>query len=369
MTPLLAPRLYVVDAARGFAVVAMVLAHTAPFVRDVAPSAVRYGESLLTDLAAPLFALLIGITIALTSRAAGATARSRGRYRVETSIKAVVLIVLGIVLGLTYSGVAVVLDYLGVTLLVALPFLFMRARTLFVLAAAFTAVSPLVVDAILKAVAAQPSLMYPWTPLSTVLDWIALAPSYRLVGLLPLYLLGLGLGRILFDRGTLPVLPLVVGSALVFAGAEAWRFLGMPGPGVRGGYYEVIRDTALAVGSFAVIYFLTDAASGRVRTVARRIFAPLAVQGTMALSIYVLHVVLLMGVYGGWLLLRPPKGSPVGWVYQIGLVIVCWIFAAVWWRWLGTGPLERLLGFLSGRRPFSSLWARSTRVALANPLP
>ncbi len=349
-------RLYVLDAARGFAVAAMVIAHTAPFLPDRTPRAVTYAEEVLNDLAAPLFALLIGITLALTSERASESPRARARYRIETAVKAAVLIGLGIVLGLTYSGVAVVLDYLGVTLLITLPLLFLRPKVLFVLAAALTVLSPPVVGALRATALVNPTWIYPPTPFTTVLDWIALAPSYRVAGLLPLYLLGLGLGRVLFDRGRLPVPRLILASALVFVLAEVWRYVGLPGPGVRGGYYEMIRDTALAVGAFTAIHYLTDLASTRIRQVSRRLFAPLAVQGTMALSIYVLHVVLLMGLYGGWILPRPSGDGLGGWLVQVGLLTVCWLFAATWSRWLGTGPIERLLGVVSGRHRWSSLW-------------
>lgn len=354
-----ASRHYVLDAARGFAVVAMVIAHTQPFLPSGTGRPITYVEDVLNDLAAPLFAFLIGITLALTSERARDSSAARTRYRIETAVKAIVLIGLGIVLGLTYSGVAVVLDYLGVTLLITLPMLFLRPKVLFVLAALLTVVSPPIVSTIRAAALVNPTWVTPGTPSSIVLDWLVLAPSYRVAGLLPLYLLGLGLGRVLFERGRLPVRRLFLASALVFVLAEAWRYLDLAGPGVKGGYYEMIRDTALAVGAFTAIHYLTDLASTGVQRISRRLFAPLAVQGRMALSIYVVHVVLLMGIRNGWLPL-PSGDGPAGWLIQVGLVMFCWLFAASWSRWLGAGPLERCLGVVSGRHRWSSLWVART---------
>lgn len=365
-------RLYALDATRGFAVVAMVIAHTAPGIRSIAPSPVRYAEGVLNDLAAPLFALVIGVTIALTSQAAATTARGRTRYRLETAIKALVLIGLGLLLGLQFSGVIIVLEYLGFALLVALPLLFLSTRTCLILAAAIFAVSPLLVEGARRIVAANPTLLaQPSSPLTLVVDWIALGPSYRLVGILPLYLLGIGLGRVLLGRRHLPIRLMLIASIAGFVAMTAWSFFTSPEtplvdvvrPGIRGSYYEVIRDASMAVGAFTVIYWLTDLSPKRIQRTARRLLSPIAVQGTMALSIYVLHVVLLMGIYNGWLLAPATvqqtwlTGNARGLIIQIGLVLICWLFAAAWWKWLGAGPIERLLGVVTARHRPSSLWA------------
>ncbi|MFT3888051.1 MAG: acyltransferase family protein [Arachnia sp.] len=355
-------RVYALDAIRGFAIVAMVIAHTAPFIRSTVGRVVTYPEAILNDVAAPLFAMLIGATMALTTGRIGADPAAKRSYRIQTAIRAAILIGLGLLLDLVFSGVHIVLDVLGVTMLAALPFLFLRSRTLLVLGSVLLLAGPLFVAAFRALVAAQPDWFFPPNVLTKIVSWIALDQSYRLVGLLPLFLIGIVLGRSLIDKRRLPVPAMVTAAVLVFGAAEAWRFLGGPGTDVRGGYYEVLRDCAMAVGAFAVIAYLTDLASSRVQAVARRLMAPLAVQGTMALSIYVLHVVVLMALYNdvvapGFAMAALAGTTKAGWLVQIGLVLFCWLFALAWRRWLGVGPIERLMGVVTGRYPLSSLWS------------
>ena len=67
--------------------------------------------------------------------------------------------------------------------------------------------------------------------------------------------------------------------------------------------------------------------------------------GTLALSLYVLHVAMLaLWAPGGrW----PAENDLVGW-----LVIVPGTLAVgyLWWRFVGTGPVEWLMGAATGRR-------------------
>ncbi|MFT3874815.1 MAG: DUF418 domain-containing protein [Propioniciclava sp.] len=359
--PTSSTRWYVLDAARGIAVVTMVIAHTMPYVRSITPAAVDFAVAALNP-AAPLFALLVGLTMALTSRSAAASARGRSSYRRGTVARSVVLICLGLLLGMTYSGVSVVLDYLGVTLMATVPFIFLAPRALLVATAVVTLFGPLVVSAARAAVAAHPALIQPRTPVATIADWIVLGEDYRLLSLLPLFLLGLALGRIGLARGGLPAIRLIAVSALVFAACSAWGWRDMPGFDIPGGHYEVVRDIATAVGAFAVIYYLTDAATERVQRASRWLLTPFTAQGRMALSVYALHVTILIAIQKGWVIpdLKERLMSshpPLGWLIQIGVLMVCWLFATLWWRWLGVGPLERVMGFVSGRHPLSSLWA------------
>lgn len=64
----------------------------------------------------------------------------------------------------------------------------------------------------------------------------------------------------------------------------------------------------------------------------------------MALSLYLLHVALIAGFnvqYG-----RSLDNNYLGWAIIVPVMIaVGW----AWWRYVGTGPVERLLGFVTGR--------------------
>ena len=222
-TPRAAPRVVALDTIRGFAIVAMIVAHSIPFTAAVTPDFVLAGEALLNDVASPLFALVIGATIALNTRSEryGSRGRNRSRFRLETAIKAVVLIAIGLALDLAYSGVAVVLDFLGATLLVALPFLFMSIRGLLVTIGVLCAVGPPVIEWARGLATATPTLVYPPTPFTIALDWLALGTSYRVVSLLPLLLLGIVLGRWALGRTRRTVIVTVIG-VLVFAASIPW---------------------------------------------------------------------------------------------------------------------------------------------------
>lgn len=355
-----ASRLLIVDAARGFAVTAMIIAHTAPFLKP-APRGVGLAQSLLNDVAAPLFALVIGLTVAVTAAPPGTATAQRRRYRVQTAIRAGALIAIGLLLDIRFSGVTVVLQHLGVTMLAMLPFLFMRTRPLLAWGAAFLVVGPAVVT--WCRIYGIPMLS-PNSPLAVraVLDWIVLGRSYQALTLLPLALIGIVIGRtILRQRRAMTIL--LAASVAGFLTVQLWIALDLPGRSLRGGYVEAWREAPLALGALAAIVLLTDLAPDRVLRMTVPPARAVAVMGTMSLSVYVLHVLILMGLYS----VQPTAAEslafwrvqPRGWLAQIGLVLVCWIFAAAWWRWMGTGPVERVLGVVSGRhRPATLLHRR-----------
>lgn len=360
-------RVYSVDAVRGFAIFAMVVAHTVVFTQQASPKALLFVESVLNDLAAPTFALIIGVSLALTSPAAADTRANRWSFRLQTAIKAAILIVLGFALEFAPSGVSVVLDYLGAILLAALPLIFLRTRWLLVVAALVAAAGPPLIELLRTAATNDPTLVSPTTPVTVILDWALLGHSYRISGLLPLLLIGVVIGRSVLGsrRRTLWLLGVAAFGLVV---TQFWTFADLPGSGVRGGYVEVIRDACLAVGSFAVLSWLLDLTSPRVAAVARRVAEPLAVQGRMALSIYVFQVLLLIGIWASPIAAPDSpvwQGSPLGWAVQLGVLFSCWAFAAAWWRVLGTGPIERVMGVCTGRHPWSSLWAVAPRPAVS----
>lgn len=347
-------RLFSLDAARGFAIIAMVVAHTAPFVAP-APKVITLVEGLLNDVAAPLFALIIGVTLSVTSNDRLLPAGARTAFRRSFALKALVLIGLGFALEIEPSGVNIVLDFLGVTMLLSLPLIFLRSRTLLCWAAGILALTPGVVTFMRTLAVTHPDMVYPSSATTVVLDWLFLGRSYQVPIFLGMLLLGIVLGRMLLG-GRLPHLYLFAVSAAGFMVTKAVGHLVVPdtSPAVRGGYLEVLGETALALLVFTAIVFICDQATGAPARTARRVFAFASVQGRMALSIYVFHV-------GVLILIVSARGaadsanarwfeSPRGWLIQIGLVLLCWLFAAAWSRWFGSGPLEQAIGRLSGRR-------------------
>lgn len=357
-------RVFAIDAVRGFAIFAMVVAHTAPYLQPT-PRPLEIVEGLLNDVAAPLFALVIGVTISLTAPSAARgddDARQRWIYRAQTGAKALVLIALGFLLEFAPSGVNIVLDYLGIMLLTMIPLLFLRTRSLLIVAGALLAVGPGIVTMVRQIAETTPSLIFPRTIGTRLLDWFVLGVAYQVLALLAMGLIGMAIGRsVLRDRRAFTFL--FWGSVIAFIPFKAWKMLDLPGSEIRGGYAEVLSEAALAIGVFSFVVLVTDLASSRVRRTTQLIAAPLVVQGRMALSIYVFHVLVLMEVVQ--LRMRFAESSiewfmwPRGLIIQLGVIAICWMFAAFWWRWIGIGPVERLLGVVSGRHGLSSLYARN----------
>jgi uncharacterized membrane protein YeiB len=374
-------RVAALDAVRGFAIVAMIVAHAIPFTRAVTPQPVLAGEALLNDVASPLFAFVIGATLALNI--GGLPRTERTRFRIQTAIKAAALIVLGFSLDLVEAHVAVVLDYLGAAMLVAIPLLFCSTRTLLAITAALCVAGPLITDAARQATFAVPGLAFPVTPITVVLDWLALGESYRVLGLLPLLLLGIVVARWVgaADVST-PAVPgdaparleartrparvaviVAIGVAL-FAASVPWREIAVAdGTYTSGSYPDLLRDLGLTLLAYGVITLLIDGTRGRMQRAARVVLRPLSAQGEMALSVYALHVLVLAAIWaspigaddGGWV------GTMRGWLITAALLVGCAVFAILWSRVLGTGPLERVIGVVSGRHPIGRRTAEPQR--------
>ncbi|MFV0433012.1 MAG: DUF418 domain-containing protein [Leucobacter sp.] len=321
------------------------------------PRPVELVENLLNDVAAPLFALIIGVTITLTAPAAeragsAETSALRRRYRLQTAVKAGVLIALGFLLEFAPSGVNIVLDYLGVMLLVMIPLLFLSNRTLIIVAAAIVAIGPALVTLVRQLAITAPTLIYPQNFFTVVLDWFVLGTGYQVPIFVAMGLAGLVIGRTILRNRRALLIVLVV-SVIAFIPPKIWKMRDLPGYDIRGNYPEVLNETALAIGLFALILLLTDLASSRLRRFTVPIFTPFVAPGRMALSVYVFHVLILMWIvdllFDVSPVMLPWFTWPRGLAIQIGLVVLCWAFAAAWSRWVGVGPLERVIGVLSGR--------------------
>lgn len=340
----------------------MIVAHAIPFTVAVTPGFILAGEALLNDVASPLFALVIGATIALNTRADRFASRgaSRSRFRAETAIKAVVLIGIGLALGLGYSRVAVVLEFLGTTLLVALPFLFVSTRWLLVAITALCLAGPPVIEWTRDVATATPTLVYPPTPFTVALDWLALDSSYRVLSLLPLLLLGIVLGRWALGRPGRTVIIAACG-VVAFGASVPWREAAVAaGTFTSGSYPDLLRDLGLSLIAYGGLSLLVDATRGRWRTATRAVMLPLTAQGEMALSVYVLHIVALMVIWASPLAATGSVwiGTPRGWLLTAALLAGCAAFAIVWTRTLGPGPIERLVGVVTLRHPIGFIWFR-----------
>ncbi|WP_271985621.1 acyltransferase family protein [Pseudoclavibacter terrae] len=357
-------RLNSLDVVRGFAIFAMIIAHTVVFLDDREPRALEVLFHFLNDAASPLFALVIGVTAGYQLREASRwDARRKSFFAISWVIKSIVLILVGLLLSINFSGVLIVLDFLGIMMLVATPFLFLPAAWSAGAALVFLAAAPIVNEAARNWALTSASM---YDPTALLLDWTVLGSAYRLTNLLPMLLIGFLLAR--WQLGDLRRTAWVFGGGAVLLGASLlmrrWEEA-TTGVAQSGSYGDEARDLGLALLAYAGIQLLGDFSGERMRTWFARLTRPLADMGTMAFTIYCLHVLILTAIWsqlllgeenwlaGPGLIYRQPEGV----LTMVAIMVVCMLFATLWRRYLGVGPLERVIGVLSLRHPPETLLA------------
>jgi hypothetical protein len=361
-----------VDAARGVALLGMMAVHIVPPVD--ANGDVTLAFQLAAGRSSALFAVLAGVSLALLTRWTPATSgRTKARDRVSIATRALLVVGLGLALGIPDAGVAVILVYYGVFFLLTLPFLGLSARALAAWSLgtliAVPVLSHLVRPHIPPASYAVPTLEFfdrPWwnslteltlTGYYPALPWMAYLFAGLAVGKLDLrsrtvalWLLGGGaalavaarvVSAVLLDRfGGLDALsaqtpdlfgrPLEEMLATGLFGTTptgSWWWLAVAAP-----HTATPFDLATTIGAALAVlgFFLL------VLTRPQWWAAPVVAVGSMTLTLYSLHIVLLDT------LLPRTMSLAYGWH-----VLVAIVFALVWRRFLGQGPLERLTQLVS----------------------
>lgn len=319
-------RLSGIDAARGLAVLGMFAAHLVPDGDT---------ENLADGRSSVLFATLAGMALGLLSGGSAPTPRGeRFPVRRRIAIRALVLVLLGLVLWTLGSGIAIILDYYGVFFLVLLPVLFAPRLVLAAVALASVGLgTALLADA--------PESPAGW-PNDGLLLWL---PSEWFVtgyypGLLWLAYLAVGLALARTGLGRTAVqLGMLVGGTVVSAiGYGTAATLGLDA--------SAHSNTALeALGAGGLAVAIVGALSLAVRAPAvSLVLTPLRAVGSMPLTIYTAQILALA-------LARSAAGGPLEddakWLLLTVLVIASLVFASLWRRLLGRGPLEGLLARLT----------------------
>ncbi len=364
-----AGRLVGLDVARCLALLGMVATHVLPATG--VDGTLTTTQWLAGGRASALFAVLLGVSLALVS--GGSRPHTGGwlaRDAAGLAVRAVLVAAIGLLLGRLDTGIAVILTYYGVVMLLALPFLALRARALLGLAVAWAVLSPLVSQVLRPELPprqfdspAPEQLEEP----GRLLGELLLTGYYPAFCWLAYVLLGMGLGRLdLRPVGTalrLAVVGLLVAvgatiaswvlsAAVGFTGDDLaaveggmfgqtplgeWRWLAVVAPHsttpfdllqTGGSAMLVIGACLLLVAGVAV------AGDGAVRVVAVVFGA-----GTATLSLYALHVV--MRTEQVW-----PAEEPGS--FRWHLLVLLWAGAVL--VALGRrGPLEWVVGLLPRR--------------------
>ena len=322
-------RIVGIDVARGIAIIGMFAAHTVP-----RPSA---SELLVDGRPSILFATLAGVSIGLLT--GGDAPRQSGRVTAlrGIAIRALVLFLIGVALSILPSGIAVILDYYGVMFLLMLPAVFLPRAALALLAVAIAIVAPLLASAAESTVST---------------GWAGLAAEYLLIGRypafvwLPFLLVGLLCAR--SDLRSPKTQRWMVGAgtiAMVVGYAAAFVLPGVSAEAHSGSTAELVGSGGFAIAVIGVLLRLAQ------RPGFAAALSPVAAAGSMPLTSYTLQVLVLAGC--SWL--AGTVAGTVDWVPEypgwpllIGLTIASLLFAMVWRRFFGAGPLERLLRLVAG---------------------
>lgn len=328
-------RLSVADVLRGIAIVAMLVAHAGPFFPD-ASWLVHFCRDNLNDLASPLFVLVMGMSAQIVRNRGG----SLGTMWARQALRGGILIALGMWMATWGSWVAIVLQPLGLLLIFGVPLLLLGTRVLSAVALALVLLSQPLLTLARDAM---------WVHSHSFLvrefaNWAALGTSYRLVNLLPFFLLGALLLRHGFKRDGLLWAMAAVAPVAYVARAVAEKMLWVQD--VRSGdYLDTLHDVGLVFAVYVVIVLVSTARASAIRKGWEAVSLPFQAWGQLALSLYVLHV----GLIALWARANgmPTENTYLGWLLVVpGVALI----GLAWWRWVGTGPVEWVMGLVTGRR-------------------
>ncbi|MCW2616373.1 MAG: hypothetical protein JWN08_3367 [Frankiales bacterium] len=351
-------RLQGVDAARGVALLGMVAVHVLP--SEDPDGSVSLTDQLASGRSAAAFAVLAGVGLALASN------RWDARRRLALVLRAALIGAVGLGLGALDSGVAVILAYYAVFFLLVQPFLGWRPRRLLLLAVALALLVPVISqqvrDQLPERDPSSPGFSRLGEP-GPLLSELLLTGYYPAAAWLAYLVLGLAVGRLALHRAGVAVGIATCGAGLMASSVgasrlllgplggedELTRYLGAP-PDVQSGFFGNVPtdpgwwlavdaphsttppDLAGTAGAALLVL-------GVALLVARRaavLLAPLAAVGSMPLSLYTAHVVLLG--------LTDTDDPERYYLLQVAAAVA---FALVWRRWLGRGPLEAVLAVVT----------------------
>ena len=337
------------------------------------------GQWLPGGRASALFAVLAGVSLALmTGRRTPVAGRERRARSAGLAARALLVATVGLLLGEVDSGLAVILTYYGLLFLLGIAFVGLRAPALFVLAAAWTVLAPVLSQILRPELPPRqfesPSFGQLADP-GQLLSELAFTGYYPVVPWLAYLLVGLGVGRLDLSRRSVHLVLAAAGAALAVSATVASRVLvGRPGVAERlmddlgrpGGADELARatesgmygntptgggwewllvvaphsstpfDLAQTIGSALLVVGAALLAVGLLGDFARRVVAIVFGAGTMTLTLYSLHVVLRTER-----LWPPDDGAFVP--HALVLLAIGAVFVVLGWR----GPLERAAGAAS----------------------
>lgn len=328
-----------IDIARGLAILGMFVAHATPRVN---------GTELVVDgRSSILFATLAGVSLGLLTGAERPTPRGIRSDRVTSIVlRAIFIFLIGVVLSSFDSDVAVILDYYGIMFLLLTPVLFFPRWALAAVGVGLLALAPALG-------AGQGDVNTSRDSVNYFVDYYILNGYYPVLIWLPFLLTGLIVARSGLTRPRTQVLMIGVGTFFAFAGYGAAAAVpGVSAEAHSGSTAEVLGSGGLAIAIIGALLWLTAPERASCARMLRGVLWPVAAAGSMALTLYTLQILALIGLVavrdGG------DQGVPVtvdypGFPLLVGMVLASLLFASLWRLFLGKGPLERALAAASHR--------------------
>ncbi|MFI0822046.1 DUF418 domain-containing protein [Streptomyces sp. NPDC021098] len=375
-------RLVGVDLARALAVFGMFTVHVGPLPSPESGGVGNWIMNLANGRASALFATLAGFSLMLIAgRFEPKTGLAGRQAKARIAIRAVVLLALGTALAMTNFGGAGILNFYGVYFLLALPLVRLRARTLATIAVALAVVAPQVAFG-LRALLNESIVnsINAYDPIARlcgvgVLD-LLLTGLYPVITWMTFVVTGMALGRLDLTSGAVQRRLAVLGPALIVLGyGDSWLALRVSGgaqeimsgppaakdPGMGSGSFDMdiggelegpdawgllaaephTGSTFDLVGSLGIaitVLLCVTVAMARLPWL-RRLATPIIAVGTMSLTIYVGHILVILALPGA--AATPPESASVA--LLTWFIVGATLFAAIWSRFFRRGPLEYLL--------------------------
>lgn len=365
-------RLVGVDTARGLALIGLIAVHILPEENE-ATGEPTWSYLLFAGDSAALFALLAGVGLALST---GKTRPHRGRQlvadRIGLAVRAGLIASVGLLIGYTMPEDAPangILLYYGMFFLLAIPFLSLGPRPLFVAAGVFAVIAPLLIlglqDSLPEPPSSNPTFEHLLTAPTAVLAQLLLAGAYPALAYMTYILAGMGIGRLDLRAMNVQARLVVIGTGLAIAAQFTSSVLLYAAGGLQqlvASSPELDEETlmqalifepdvdrlnspwwlavttphmntplsiawSLGVGMTVLGVFLL--ASRRIQAWLR----PLAAMGAMTLTLYSAHLVALS--------FELHEDEPSQW-FLVHLVVAA-LFALTWQTLVGQGPLEKVV--------------------------
>ncbi len=335
-------RLVGVDLARALAVLGMLAAHLLDTDR-VLTSDPSTWITLVNGRSSILFAVLAGVSVSLvTGGRRPLTPERRPRAAARLALRGAVLWVIGMMLVFTGVPVYVILPAYALLFVLALPFLGLRARSLFLVAAGIALVMPWIQPVL----DAAPIWSGPaGDDLSAAVGWHYPFPVW-----IAFVLAGMGVGRLDLRQLSEQASLVLAGGSLIIVGyggalltapvvTDRYARTVLTAGDHSSGLWEVIGSGGFALATIGICLLLC-------RTPLRWVAVPLRAVGSMPLTAYVVQLLVWalvsLELFGDTSEIVGVRESGLFFPLTIGLIIGC----TAWALLVGRGPLEMFIDAL-----------------------